>query len=52
MWGPMCVERFLSVGFEYMCVGQENKEGTDQRLDRLYVQDRRTGKGTDLTQDA
>ena len=35
-----------------ICVGQENKEGTDQRLDRLYVQDRRTWEGTDLMQDA
>ena len=35
-----------------ICVGQENKEGTDQRLDRLYVQDMRTGEGTDLIQDA
>ena len=24
-----------------ICVGQENKKGKDQRLDRLYVQDRR-----------
>ena len=31
-----------------ICVGQENKEGTDQRLDRIYVQDRRTWEGTDL----
>ena len=28
-----------------ICVGQENKEKTDQRLDRVYVQDRRTGEG-------
>ena len=49
----MFVEGFLSVGFEYIiCVGQENKEGTDQRLDRLYVQDWRTGEGMDLMQDA
>ena len=34
-----------------ICVGQENKEGTDQGLDRLYVQDRRTGEGTDQMQD-
>ena len=26
-----------------ICVGQENKEGTDLRLDRLYVPDKRTG---------
>ena len=31
-----------------ICVGQENKDGTDQRPDRLYVQDRRTGDGMDL----
>ena len=31
-----------------MCrTGIENKEGTDQRLDSLYVQDRRTGEGPD-----
>ena len=35
-----------------ICVGQENKEGTDQGLDRLCVQDRRTGEGTDQMQDA
>ena len=37
-----------------ICVGKENKERKDQRLDRLvlYVQDRRTGEGTDLMQDA
>ena len=35
----------------YICVGREYKEGTDQRLDREYVQDRRTGEGTDQMQD-
>ena len=35
-----------------ICVGQENKEGTDHKLDRLYVHDRRTWEGTDLMQDA
>ena len=30
-----------------ICVGQENKEGTDQGLDRLYVKDRRGGYGPD-----
>ena len=52
----------LYVGFEelrgsYMwglniCVGQEDKEGTDQILGRISVQDRRTGQGTDRMQDA
>ena len=51
MWGLMCVEGLLSVWFEYMC-RTGNKEGTDQRLNRLFVQDRRTGEGTDLMQDA
>ena len=35
-----------------ICVGRENKGGTDQRLDRVYVHDRRTGEGTDRMQDA
>ena len=35
-----------------ICVGQENKEGTDQRLDRLYAQDRKTWEDIDLMQDA
>ena len=43
---PICEVRI------YVYVEQENKEGTDQRLDRLYVQDRRTGGATDLMQDA
>ena len=51
MWGLMCVEGSFLWGLN-IGAGQENKEGTDQRLDRLYVQDRRTGDGTDLMQDA
>ena len=35
-----------------ICVRREDKEGTDQRLVRIYVQDRKTGEGTDLMQDA
>ena len=35
-----------------ICVGQEDREGTDQILGRISVQDRRTGEGTDLMQDA
>ena len=35
-----------------ICVGREHKEGTDQRLDRVYAKDRRTGVGTDRMQDA
>ena len=35
-----------------ICVGRENKVGTDQRLNRVYVQDGRTGEGTDRMQDA
>ena len=35
-----------------ICVRREDKEGTDQRLIRIYVQDRKTGEGTDLMQDA
>ena len=46
----MYVEGFFSVGLN-ICVGQENKEETDQRLDRVYVQDRRTGEGTDRMHD-
>ena len=41
----MYVEGFFTVGLN-ICVGQENKEETDQRLDRVYVQDRR-GYGPD-----
>ena len=47
----MYVERFFSVGLN-ICVGQENKEDTDQGLDRVYAQDRTTGEGTDRMQDA
>ena len=44
MWGMICVEGFLSVGFEYMC--RTGKQGRDRPgTDRLYVQDRRTGEG-------
>ena len=35
-----------------ICVGQEDREGADQILGRISVQDRRTGEGTDLMQDA
>ena len=35
-----------------ICVGQKDREGADQILGRIYVQYRRTGKGTDLMQDA
>ena len=38
----MYVEGFFSVGLN-ICVGQKNKEETDQRLDRVYVQDMRNG---------
>ena len=34
-----------------VCVGQEDREGTDQILGRISVQDRRTGEGTDLMHD-
>ena len=35
-----------------ICVGQEDREGADQILDRISVHERRTGEGTDLMQDA
>ena len=35
-----------------ICVGQEDREGADQILGRISVQDRRTWEGTDLMQDA
>ena len=31
-----------------ICLGQEDREGADQILGRISVQDRRTGEGTDL----
>ena len=47
----MILEGFIFVGFEYMFM-TGRCEGTDQILGTIYVQDRRTGKGTDLMQDA
>ena len=35
-----------------ICVGQEGREGADQILGRISVQDRRMGEDTDLMQDA
>ena len=36
-----------------MCmVGREDKEGTDHIFGRISLQDRRTGEGTDLMQNA
>ena len=40
----MGFEGFIFVGVKYMC-RQEDREGADQILGRLSVQDRRTGRG-------
>ena len=36
----------------YVYDGKTIKEGTDQILGRIFVQERRTGKGMDLMQNA
>ena len=49
MWGVMCVEGFLFVGFENMC--RTGKQGRD-RPETIGYMYSRTGEGTDLMQDA